>query len=403
MTPKIESILLLNCQGFNPSAESCQKWKLDFLLNKVQSSDKIYPVIALTETWLKPCIADAQIHFEGYDVYRSDRVQRVRGGSLLYIKDNITVTTNKCYDDDICQAVFCLSPSLKLMLFCVYKPCDASVKSFSNMLSFISTCISECENTLGFTILILGDFNFPDMWSITTEEVISKTTDENNLTNFMNSHFLSQYINVPTRGDNILDLLLTNNDEFVYKVGSEPTILSDHNFVEILPSAGMLSQKHYHSVPTKPNGFQSLNLFDADFTAICDELSMVDWHSAWQNSSLEEFPKVIFNTVLSICEKFTPLKVLSPNNKLPKKRPYKRLLRKLKKQKNRLKCIESLKPSSPKCEDIKLKILDLKEEIKQYSFKTLQKKGKEGHIKNKKETKVFLQVRQKTIHSQTKD
>ena len=79
----INSILLLNIQGFNPIAESCQKWRLNFLFNKTQEVH--YPIIALMKTWLKPCIANAQIHLDSYYVFRGDRAQRDRVGTLLYI------------------------------------------------------------------------------------------------------------------------------------------------------------------------------------------------------------------------------------------------------------------------------------------------------------------------------
>ena len=218
---------MLNAQGLNPSAESCQRWKFPFLVNNLDSCKSNYPIIALTETWLKPCIADAQIYLSGYNIFRADRLYRERGGALLYIKEDIVITSTLTYDDDTCQAVFCISPPLKLMIFSAYKPCDASPKSFSNLLSFISTCINKSEHPDSFTILVLGDFNFPDLWTTDSEEVCGVSISETALLNFLDNHFLSQYINVPTRKQNILDLCFTNNDRLIYSVKSEETVLSD--------------------------------------------------------------------------------------------------------------------------------------------------------------------------------
>ena len=124
------------------------------------------PITVLRETWLKPHISDAQINFPDFNVFRADRIKRERGGCFLYIKEGITVTITKTYDDAICQAVFCLSPALNLMVFSVYKPCDASSTSFANMLDFISNCIAGSKDPYTFNILILGDLNFPEMWTM---------------------------------------------------------------------------------------------------------------------------------------------------------------------------------------------------------------------------------------------
>ena len=216
----------------------------------------------------------------------------------MYIDEQITVTVSviKRFDDDICQGVFCLSPSLKLMLFCVYKPCDATSSSFISLLNFITDCIENSEDAYNFKILILGDFNFPStgIWNTDTKIINSCTADEKTLTNSMNCHFLTQYVDVSTRGENILDLCFTNIDELIYQVNSESTILSDHKLVNILLSAGEVSLGNNPTVTSSiPNtGFQTLKLFKADFTAITNELSLIDWDKAWEDSNLEDFPQL---------------------------------------------------------------------------------------------------------------
>ena len=115
-----------------------------------------------------------------------------------------------------------------------------------------------------------------------------------------------------------------------------------------------------------------LNLFDADFTTICNDLSKINWEDVWKSSNLEDFPKLLYDTVLNACMKSTPLK--EQHSKKPKKDyPYRRMLRKLKKLKHRLKCIELHNPSSSRAEVINQEILNIKEQIKNHSFKTLDK------------------------------
>jgi hypothetical protein len=74
----------------NPSASSNTKWKLPYLYNLLdQDINCSFPILALTETWLKSYITDAQIHLPGYDIIRDDRSSRKGGGVLLYISDQL--------------------------------------------------------------------------------------------------------------------------------------------------------------------------------------------------------------------------------------------------------------------------------------------------------------------------
>ena len=213
-------------------------------------------VIALTETWLKPFMKDAQINFEGYNVYRSDRRVRERGGALLYISNDIPVTHTTTFDDAICQAVFCCCSSTKSILVCAYKPCDASESSFCNMIDFINRSINETTNHSSYTIIVMGYFNFPDLWKVGQNDVTAKSKSEHYLLNFMSDHFLCQYIDQPTRSSNILELLLTNNERLVCHMKSERHVLfSDHNVLELnIPGKELLPSKSNNSneqTPTK--------------------------------------------------------------------------------------------------------------------------------------------------------
>ena len=43
----------------------------------------------VTETWLDNTVEDAEILIPGFTVYRGDRVGRMRGGSAIYMRDNL--------------------------------------------------------------------------------------------------------------------------------------------------------------------------------------------------------------------------------------------------------------------------------------------------------------------------
>ena len=105
----VSSAWLLNAQSINPSARSSSRWKIPYLtelLNKAKSNNRTVPFIALTETWLKSYIDDAQLNIPGYNVFRSDRNARVGGRVILYSHEKLPITNISTYDDQICQVLY---------------------------------------------------------------------------------------------------------------------------------------------------------------------------------------------------------------------------------------------------------------------------------------------------------
>ena len=151
-----------------------------------------YSIISITETWLKPHIKDAQVSIEGYsEPFRSDRRMRGRGGSCLYIKEDIIVSDSFKYDDDHCQIVGCSLDRLKTLVFSVYRPGDTPHNKFNDAVNFIQSFVDKIDDS--WNIIITGDFNFPNIhWetmSIKSEDGC-KTCAESLLT-FMESNLLS--------------------------------------------------------------------------------------------------------------------------------------------------------------------------------------------------------------------
>ena len=140
------------------------------------------------------------------------------------------------------------------MIACIYKSDNASFTSFSKLLSFLESYIDEIADSDSYTKIILGGFNLPNMWKYNCENMGNSSESEKLLLNFMNKFFLCQYVDVKTREENILDLLLTNNDRLVHHVQSEKHEISDHNVVEVLIPNSVFEGP---SMQTKPLSVQS--------------------------------------------------------------------------------------------------------------------------------------------------
>ena len=305
----------------NPSASSLARWKvpeIQSIILEEKEKNHSLPFIALTETWLKSYISDAQLQIPGYVASRCDRGSRVGGGVLLYSHNNIPLSECSTFDDNICQAIFCRFDTIKKCVAIVYRPPNASSVRFSNLLKLMTDNIRSVNDD-SFQFCTLGDFNLPYIqWP--SGIIASGSSSESNqsaslLLSFMSEHFLNQYVHCPTRQNNVLDLFLTNDDRLVTHVNSKNTELSDHNIVDIMMSSNPLSPEE-SSVPRfDENSFRALDFNKADFEQIRHDLQEIDWNQLQSLCSFEEFPVLFTYTLFQVCSSSTPLK------KVPTGRP----------------------------------------------------------------------------------
>ena len=72
------SFLHLNIQSIVP--------KLDFIVAEYSCHD----ILSFTESWLKPDISTDSLELRGYkSPYRRDRVDRLEGGVVVFVKDEV--------------------------------------------------------------------------------------------------------------------------------------------------------------------------------------------------------------------------------------------------------------------------------------------------------------------------
>ena len=61
---------------------------------------------------------------------------------------------------------------------------------------------------------------------------MNEKTQAQTLFNFMEKHGLTQVISEPTRGENILHLVMTNNEDLLHQMLVQDTNASDHRIVK---------------------------------------------------------------------------------------------------------------------------------------------------------------------------
>ena len=108
----------LNVRSLMPKLESL----------KILLENKPFDVFTVSGTWLKTSILDNEIHLPGYSCVRSDRLGKVGGGCLAYVRgprpDLGTSSTESC-------AVEISRPKCKkLLIWTIYRAPDLNMESF---------------------------------------------------------------------------------------------------------------------------------------------------------------------------------------------------------------------------------------------------------------------------------
>lgn len=304
-------MIILNIQGMDPSINSRSHWKIPYLAELLEEQQSFTPLIAITETWLKEHVTDAQINLTNYQILRADRKNRSRGGTLLYIHNDLPTTNSKQFDDDVCQSIVCNIDSINTIVASVYRPPNTPDDSFSKVINFLQSHINTQSENKHKNILVLGDFNLPHLtWSdISQTQNVSSNNSEctKTLTAFMDKNFLSQYIENPTRQNNILDLVLSNDVNLVKQVEVKDTELSDHRIITIKSSFG-LKQNSTPKIVFEPHTFRNLNFYKTDFAKLNKHLKSVEWNDLKLLCDPQDYPELVRLVILQVCEFYAPAK-----------------------------------------------------------------------------------------------
>ena len=200
-----------------------------------------------------------------------------------------------------------------MIIAVIYRPPKAPASSMQSCLDFIRRYINGHSDD--YEVCITGDFNIPDVdWESLTIIPGSSSTSDNDsaqkVLDFMADNLHSQFIRQPTRGDNTLDLFVTNSSSLVSHVVVKDTPLSDHGLVEVFLSHNPCQPQKAVLPDFSSSSFRSINFKNADYESINTQFSMINWHDLWElcKNPLEEFPELFTLVLLQVCEMFCPRK-----------------------------------------------------------------------------------------------
>jgi len=261
--------------------------KLDELTRMV---DEIQPdIIGITESWANKNINDAELGLEGYAMYRKDRNERIGGGVLLYIKDTIQVIAEE--KDSGVEAVWCklIIGKSKVTIGVIYRSPNTTKEDDEKLHTNIRVVSGE-------NCIIMGDFNHGH---IDWQNGMSVGDRDREFHNVVQDCFLTQHVVEPTRGDNILDLILSTQKEIVDNVViEEPLGNSDHNQItfQLNVFVSKKKQKQMHR-----------NFNKANYRAMAEYMEEKDWGTLMHNKNTSECWDILKNELNYVVEKYVPM------------------------------------------------------------------------------------------------
>ena len=386
----------LNVNGIN---EPSQQHKIKSIEESIHTSENFIPYFSLNESHLKPYNMNSEISIRDYNSLRADRPRIYKGGVILYTHKDFVVDDKAIYADTICQSAMIYNANLDLIVVAIYRPPTAEESSFKQCLQKIEEFIKKHE---GADIQMNGDLNFPFInWQtkVIKKGLRSDTASAQNLLNFMDTHMINQLVTEPTRGDkSILDLVLTNNQQAVHSIIVEKVNFTDHDIVwtKLLYSKLSKVADPPEALPESP--LDTVNLNRADWDAIRNELSQINWMEYLKDMNVEDTNSQIKQSLTDACCKHAPKHPNKSTHKLyipPKRRSLLKIKKRLNQKINICKYLKPPGTTKDKLDKLNKRRGQIEIEIRDSIKEEAQKKELEVINKIKTNPRAFFSYAKK--------
>ena len=215
---------------------------------------------------------------------------------MLYIKDNLKPIQISCDDqflnNETVWAELKISNGRTLRVGVVYRPPNLSETLDCILYNEIKSLTNDSTDTI-----IMGDFNLPLInWN--TNQHGDSAGDR--FFSFFHENFLHQHVHEPTRDNNILDLVISTDENLVnYLEIGEPLDTSDHNIIRGSINVSYIIDNSSQKIP---------NFKRADFDRIRHFLNDIDWDLEFQNKNASEMFQVLKCKLHECTTSFIPFK-----------------------------------------------------------------------------------------------
>ena len=267
-------------------------------------------IVFVTEAWLKDYVENIEILPAGYEIYRRDRITRAGGTSLAFkttaFESFREITDFTTSDLEVVTVELTTKSKLKLLICCCYRVPEPEVDWSGKFDIFLSELSSRYTN-----ILICEDFNLPKVsW-----ESQENTTGAKEIAfeEQLADYFLTQLNTIPTRGNNLLDLVITSvpnqvNDICVLSP-AESGLFTDHGTIVFqLETSKKAAPKQGRTVHNYKKG---------DFDGLRSAIEAIDLSNAIHQDDVNTSWLEWKDTFLAAVKDYIPTKRIKGRNSPP--------------------------------------------------------------------------------------
>ena len=275
-----------------------------------------YTSIILLETWLTPEFSSAEVSFQGYTVYRSDRnvdtSDKHRGGGVLIAISNNLRSKLVIVDTGSVEQLFVEVRSSRktLIIGAVYIPPRSSLEKYN------AHCLAVQDVSERFPqadLTIFGDYNLPNATWSNEEMGVSVICPEDSPANVVAESFsyvgLFQKNHIPNSRGVFLDLLFSNLP-----------LLSVANACDMLLPDSVHHYAYSFQIDYCNTGallqFDELyyDFANADYFAINDVLASCDWDIIFGEFEVDVIVDKFYAIIMQCLDNFVPVKRVKSSN-----------------------------------------------------------------------------------------
>ena len=295
-------ILIMNCQSVKN-----KKSELHTIIDSAKPD-----IILGNESWLTPDIKNSKIFPDSFDAIRKDRVGDAHGGVFIAFRRDLLCTEDPELDTE-CEIVWCklnIIGCRTLYLGSFYRPPNRKPEIEKAYLEAFNQSLTRIMTNKNAHVLVGGDFNCGNIeWStMQVPEGVPNRRVQSQLLDIAQDHCLSQVVNIHTREDKTLDLLLTNSPSPVNRVKGMPPIgKADHDIVYVEYD---IKAKRIQQAPRK------IFLYNrADMDGLRDHLAR--FRDTFLSSDHSHMSVSFKSEVIAAIERFIPTKMTKTKYSLP--------------------------------------------------------------------------------------
>ena len=189
-----------------------------------------FDLIAATETHLDQSVQEHEVELPSYHLHRNDR-NRNGGGVAIYSRDHLGAVRRYDLENPDIEIIWVevrLANKKHLIASC-YRPPGQTRTVAQHFLTLFKNSVEAALLSNPFSLTILGDLNDRcTLW----DSLHSDSELKNDLHTLLLDLGLFQLINTPTRGNHVLDLLISDSPIHFYDIGTLPSFSSlDHDII----------------------------------------------------------------------------------------------------------------------------------------------------------------------------